>query len=66
MRVLEIDSAHLHQASDARLTAADIVIGPDTATPDWHGERLDLGYAIDVLWMPRTAPGADAGGAQAQ
>jgi hypothetical protein len=20
-----------------------------TATPAWHGERLDLGYAIDVL-----------------
>lgn len=31
------------------LAAADIEIGPDTATPDWHGERLDLGYAIDVL-----------------
>ncbi|MYK89896.1 MAG: DUF222 domain-containing protein, partial [Acidobacteria bacterium] len=30
----------------AHLAAAGIEIGPDTATPDWHGERLDLGYAI--------------------
>ena len=42
------------------LAAAGIEIGPDTATPDWHGERLDLGYAIDVLWKPRTESGADA------
>ncbi|MCY4658379.1 MAG: HNH endonuclease signature motif containing protein, partial [Acidobacteria bacterium] len=39
--------------SDARLAAAGIAIGPATATPRWHGERLDLGYAIDVLWTPR-------------
>ena len=45
--------------ADARLAAAGIEIGPDTATPDWHGERLDLGYAIDVLWKPRTESGAD-------
>ena len=42
----------------AHLAAAGIEIGPDTATPDWHGERLDLGYAIDVLWKPRTHSGA--------
>ena len=42
----------------AHLAAAGIEIGPDTATPDWHGERLDLGYAIDVLWKPRTDSGA--------
>ena len=46
--------------TDARLAAAGIEIGPDTATPDWHGERLDLGYAIDVLWTPRTESGAAA------
>ena len=46
--------------TDARLSAADIEIGPDTATPDWYGERLDLGYAIDVLWKPRTDSGAVA------
>ena len=44
--------------TDARLDAGGIAIGPDTATPDWHGERLDLVYAIDVLWTPRDA--ADA------
>ena len=47
-------------STDARLAAAGIEIGPDTATPDWHGERLDLGYAIDVLWTPRTESGAAA------
>ena len=44
--------------TDTHLAAAGIEIGPDTATPDWHGERLDLGYAIDVLWRPRTEAGA--------
>ena len=29
--------------------AAGIVVGPRTATPTWPGERLDVGYAIDVL-----------------
>ena len=47
--------------TDERLDAAGIVIGPDTATPDWHGERLDLVYAIDVLWTPREAGGNTAG-----
>ena len=49
--------------TDARLAASAIVIDVDTATPDWHGEPLDVGFAIDVMWMPRTAAGADAGGA---
>jgi hypothetical protein len=35
--------------NEARLTADDIQIGPGTATPDWHGERLDLPWAIAVL-----------------
>ena len=47
--------------TDARLAASAIVIDADTATPDWHGERLDVGFAIDVMWMPRTVPGAAAG-----
>ena len=51
--------------TDDRLAAAGIEIGPDTATPDWHGERLDLGYAIDVLWKPRTESGAGAAAAPA-
>ena len=46
--------------TDARLDAGGIAIGPDTATPDWHGERLDLVYAIDVLWTPREAGSAMA------
>ena len=51
--------------TDAHLAAAEIAIGPDTATPDWHGERLDLGYAIGVMWMPRgSGSGADAASAQ--
>ena len=28
---------------------AGVVVGPWTATPGWQGERLDVGYAIDVL-----------------
>jgi len=44
--------------TDARLEEAGIAIDPDTATPDWHGERLDLVYAIDVLWTPREGSGA--------
>jgi 5-methylcytosine-specific restriction endonuclease McrA len=28
---------------------AGVVVGPRTATPAWQGERLDVGYAIDVL-----------------
>ena len=44
--------------TDARLAASAIVIDADTATPDWHGERLDAGFAIDVMWMPRTDTGA--------
>ena len=37
---------------DARLAAAGISIGPDTATPEWYGESLDLTAALDVLWEP--------------
>ena len=47
--------------TDTRLAASAIVIDADTATPDWHGERLDVGFAIDVMWMPRTVPGAAVG-----
>ena len=35
--------------TDAHLDTAGITIHPDTATPDWHGERLDLDWAILVL-----------------
>ena len=41
-----------------RLERDGVSIGPDTATPDWRGERLDLDWAIHVLWRPR--PSAEA------
>jgi hypothetical protein len=33
---------------------AEAGIEPDawTTTPDWHGEPLDYGLAIDMLWRP--------------
>ena len=43
-----------------RLAAAGIGIDADTA-PRWQGERLDVGWAIDVLWRPRTAADPGAG-----
>ena len=36
----------------ARLKAAGITIGPNTATPEWYGESLDLKAALDALWEP--------------
>ena len=36
-----------------RLTQEDIAIGPHTATPAWRGERLDVGWAVGVLWRRR-------------
>ena len=32
-----------------RNRADGISPGPWTPTPDWHGESLDLGFALDVL-----------------
>ena len=40
------------------LAAAGIEIDADTATPSWRGERLDLDYAMHVLWRPRREPPA--------
>jgi hypothetical protein len=33
-------------------------ITPDagTATPNWQGEPLDLGLAMDMLWNPKSSP----------
>ena len=46
--------------TDARLRAEGIVIDRETATPDWHGELLDLPWAIAVLHPSRaTASGED-------
>lgn len=41
--------------SHERLDEAGIEIGPDTATPDWHGEPLDLPWALSVI-HPRSNP----------
>ncbi len=42
----------------ARLEREGIEIDPDTLTPDWRGERLDLDWVIHQLWRPR--PPAEA------
>ncbi len=39
--------------TNARLAAAGIGIDARTATPAWQGERLDLDWALSVLWRPR-------------
>ena len=39
--------------TNARLVAAGIGIDARTATPAWQGERLDLDWALSVLWRPR-------------
>ena len=48
----------LRPTNDA-LAAAGIEIGADTATPSWGGERLDLDWAMHVLWRPRREPVAE-------
>ena len=40
-----------------RLDREGAAIGPHTATPVWRGERVDIGWAVGVLWRPRGAPG---------
>ena len=45
--------------TDDALAAAGIEIGADTATPSWGGERLDLDWAMHVLWRPRREPTAE-------
>ena len=45
----------------ARLEQEEIAIGPHTATPAWRGERVDIGWAVGVLWRPR--PDADVNSA---
>ena len=43
----------------AQLERDGVSIDPDTLTPDWRGEKLDLDWAIHVLWRPR--PKEEAG-----
>ena len=47
------------QPTDDGLAAAGIEIGADTATPSWGGERLDLDWAMHVLWQPRREAAAE-------
>ena len=44
------------QPTNDGLAAAGIEIDADTATPSWRGERLDLDFAMSVLWRPRREP----------
>ncbi len=37
----------------ARLEREGMETDPDTLTPDWRGERLDLDWVIHQLWRPR-------------
>ncbi|HEX9822133.1 MAG TPA: hypothetical protein VGD07_21240 [Methylomirabilota bacterium] len=39
------------QILGARNDAEGLVLTAHTATPGWLGERLDVGYAIDVLHL---------------
>ena len=45
-----------------RLERDGISIHPDTLTPDWRGERLDLDWVIHQLWRPRERRLAAVGG----
>ena len=38
---------------------APVDVGHVPATPSWRGERLDLDYAMSVLWRPRREPPAE-------
>ena len=37
----------------ARLERAGVRLGPQTGTPAWRGERLDVDWAVSVLWRRR-------------
>ena len=45
----------------AQLDQEGIRPGPHTATPAWRGERLDVDWAVGVLWRPRDAAPPAAG-----
>ena len=44
----------------ARLERAGVQPGPQTGMPAWRGERLDVDWAVSVLWRrrPQAAPGS--------
>ena len=43
----------------AKLDQDDISIDPHTATPAWRGERVDVGWAVGLLWRPRSVAAVD-------
>ena len=45
----------------ARLERAGFRLGPTTGTPAWRGERLDVDWAVSVLWRPRPEAATDGG-----
>ena len=45
----------------AQLDREGVRPGPHTATPAWRGERLDVDWAVGVLWRPRDAAPPSAG-----
>ncbi len=45
----------------ARLERAGVRLGPQTGMPAWRGERLDVDWAVSVLWRPRPQAAPDAG-----
>ncbi len=49
-------AGHALAPTNAHLEAADIRVGPHTATPDWYGEPLDLHWAIRVLHPASETP----------
>ena len=53
------------EPASKRLAVAGVEIDGSTATPAWRGERLDLKWAIGILWRPRPGmakePGVPAG-----
>ena len=41
------------EPTNQRLAAEGSTIDPRTGMPAWQGERLDLDWAVGVLWRPR-------------
>ena len=47
-----------------RLEQEGVEIDSQTAPPAWKGERVDIGWAVDLLWRPRPdAPVTNPNGA---
>ena len=42
-----------------RLDQDGVVIDAQTATPAWRGERVDIGWAVGLLWRPRSVAAVD-------